>query len=87
MKGTLESNSTSMIEPGDSAIAITPNNTQNLEHPTRGIYVGVTGNLRVLTIDNYDITFVNIAAGIIHPIRVLRVYSTGTTATDIVGVW
>jgi hypothetical protein len=30
------------------------------------------------------ITLKNLAAGVWHPMRVKRVYSTGTTATDIV---
>lgn len=87
MKGTMEGNTFSRIEPADGAVAITPDDNLNLEHTTRGIYVGSTGDLRVLTIDEYDVTFVALVAGIIHPIRVLRVFATGTTADDIVGVW
>ena len=49
----------------------------------RGLYVGVTGNVKIRTPANVDITFVALAAGVIHPIEVRRVFSTGTTATDL----
>ena len=30
---------------------------------------------------------VALAAGVIHPLQVVRVYASGTTATDIVGLY
>ena len=51
------------------------------------LYVGNTGNLRVLTTSGADLTFVGIPAGSFVPVQVKRVFSTNTTATDIVALW
>ena len=66
--------------------AITPHDTNDLSETTRAIYVGVSGDVKINTADGDTITFVGLAAGIIHPIRASRVYSTGTDATDILGL-
>lgn len=72
--------------PAGNAFDITPHNSNDLTIKTRGLYVGVTGNVKV-DIGGTAITFVGLAAGVIHPLRVTRVYATGTTATNIVGVY
>jgi hypothetical protein len=51
------------------------------------LYVGNTGNLRVLTSGGADLTFVGIPAGSFVPVQVKRVFATDTTATDIVALW
>jgi len=66
---------------------VTPHDTNNLTHVTRGIYVGTTGNVRLLSDDGLDVVFHNLAAGVIHPLSAVRVFATNTTATDIVAVW
>ena len=70
-----------------SSDLITPNDSADLATSTRGIYVGVSGDLKVDLVEAGTVTFVGLAAGIIHPIRAQRVYSTDTTATSIVGVY
>jgi hypothetical protein len=66
--------------------AIVPDDDDFLPNVTRGLYVGTAGDVRVLgELDTVAVTLPNLAAGIWHPMRVLRVYATGTTATDIVG--
>jgi len=77
---------------GEGAVAVTTSDTVNISFPsgihrTKGIYVGVTGNLRVLMVDGTTVTFVGIAAGVIHPIAAVRVYSTSTTASSILAVY
>jgi len=69
------------------AYAITPSNTVDLAVPTRGIYVGVSGDLKVDMVGVGTVTFKDLAAGVIHPISVSRVYAAGTDATDIIGVY
>ena len=76
-----------MIDPIESGFEITPSNTEDLERVTRGIYVGVSGDLKVDLASGDTITFVGINGGQIHPIRVRRVYATGTDATDLIGVY
>ena len=75
------------MSPASSAFAITPSNTEDLVRVTRGIYVGVTGNVKVDMFSGDTVTFLGMSAGVIHPIRAKRVYATGTTATSIVGVY
>ena len=75
------------IVPINSAFAITPDDDVDLIYITRGIYVGVSGDLKVDVKSGDTVTFVGLAAGMIHPIRVKRVYENGTDATSIVGVY
>jgi len=69
------------------AISITPNDSADLDVITRGMYVGVSGDLAVHMADGSIATFVGLAAGVIHPLSVVRVLATGTTATDIIGLY
>jgi hypothetical protein len=73
--------------PAGHAFEVTVHDTNQLPFSTRGIYVGVSGDLKVETTGGETVTFVGLAAGIIHPIRVVQVYNTGTSATDIIGVY
>ena len=50
------------------------------------LYVGVAGNLRVTTSAGNDVTFVGVQVGF-FPVNVIKVWATGTTATDIVALW
>lgn len=70
-----------------SAFAITPNDGADLATNTRGIYVGGTGNLAVILEDDTSVvTFMAVPVGSLLPIRVKRVNSTGTTATNLIGL-
>jgi hypothetical protein len=71
--------------PGD-AEAVTPSDTANLSAPSV-IYVGGTGNVRVLTAQGTDVTFSGMPAGAVVPVQVIRVYATNTTATLLVRVF
>jgi hypothetical protein len=73
--------------PITHAFAVTPHDTNELTNQTRGIYVGVSGDVKVTTIDGDAVTFVGLASGVIHPIMAKIIWSTGTTATSIVGVY
>lgn len=69
----------------DEAVSITPDDDAEFE-PTRGIYVGVTGDLAVKMVNGQTATFAGLAAGVIHPLAVVKVLSTGTTAGSIIGL-
>jgi len=77
----------SLIDPGDDGTEITPSDTEDLAVVTRGLFVGAIGDVKVDMASGSTITFVSVVPGIVHPLRVRRVYATGTDATDIVGVW
>ena len=70
--------------PGTEFVEITPATT-NLSRKIRGIYVGVTGDVKITDWHDGVTTFVGLMAGVIHPICAKRVWSVGTDATDIVG--
>lgn len=73
---------------GQDAFVITPDDEEDLPYVTRGIYVGVAGDLAVTLVgDSAPVTFANLAAGVIHPLRVKQVHETGTDAENIVGVY
>jgi hypothetical protein len=75
-------------DPGVSFAEITPSDSVDLEQPARALYIGSTGNLRVIGVnDDNAVTFTSVPAGIFVPLVVRRVLSSGTTATNIVGIW
>lgn len=53
---------------------------------TRGLYIGVAGNLAVRMADGMSASFANVPVGV-FPIQVDQVLSTGTLATDIVALY
>jgi hypothetical protein len=74
--------------PAISAFAVTPSDTDELAKVTRGLYVGVAGDVvAVLIGDSASVTFKALAAGVVHPLRVRKVLSTGTTATNLLGMF
>jgi hypothetical protein len=75
------------IAPAEKLVSVTPSDTVNTTLPLRAIYVGVTGNVKILDMAGSTITLVGLAAGIFHPVCAMRVFSTDTTATSIVGVY
>ncbi len=75
-------------DPANGAATITPNNSTDLPIYTRGIYVGVGGHITVdLTDTGTNIQFLSVPQGTILPVQAKRVYSTGTTATNLVALF
>lgn len=73
-----------VASPVTGAFAITPNDATDLAEPTLSLYIGTAGTLKVTMLDGSVVTYPALAAGR-HPLRVSRVWATGTTATGIVG--
>jgi len=73
-------------EPARGAIAITPSDSTDLSVIVRGLFIGGTGNLTV-NMSGGSVTFYNVQQGTVLPIRVTRVFATGTTATNILGLY
>ena len=76
------------------AAAITPSDTVNIPSVSGGtntegciLYVGGTGVIKVLTIGGDEVFFHGVPAGTTLQVRVLRVFATGTTATNLVALW
>jgi hypothetical protein len=83
-----EFESTDLDDPANSAEVVTPSDVTALTKPSRALYVGVTGNVSVeMHGTGTAIVFTAVPAGSILPIRVTRVNSTGTSATNIVSLY
>lgn len=77
------------------AVAVTPSDTTLIPNPggpdrnNAGcvLYVGTGGDVKVTTASGDETTFVNIQDGTFVPVQVTQVFSTGTTADNIVALW
>lgn len=88
MAATDVSGGDNMIYPANSAEVVTPHDTTTLAKVSRALYVGVGGDV---TVQMYGtgtaILFKNVPTGTLLPIRITRVNSTGTTATNMVAIY
>jgi len=78
--------SSSPMNPAAEATEVTPADV-DLEQYTRGIYIGGAGDLAVVMADKENtVTFKNLVAGSLLPIRVSQI-KAATTATFIVALY
>lgn len=75
-----------IIEPYTGAAAVTPHDTNTLT-TTRGLYVGVSGDVAVVTDDRATSVVFKAAPVGVLPVAVNQVLSTGTTATNILALY
>lgn len=73
-------------DPAEGAQEIVPSDSIDLTIPSRALWVGASGNLRVTMLGGQTVTFLNLSVGW-HPIRATRIFATLTTASSIVVVW
>lgn len=73
--------------PAQYAAGVTPSDSTDLAMTTRGLYVGAAGDVKITLAGGDTVTLSGLASGVVHPLRVTRVWSTDTTATGIVAVW
>lgn len=73
--------------PAVLATAVTPSDSADLGFKTRGLYIGVGGDVNVDMTNGDTVLFKGASAGSILPISVRRVRSTSTTATNIVALY
>jgi hypothetical protein len=77
-----------ITRPGAYTRAVTPSDTVNLPGGlTRGLNLGVSGDVKVTFSDGSTDTLVGLAAGVPQPYQVLRVWATGTTAASISAIY
>jgi hypothetical protein len=72
--------------PYTKAVAVTPNDSTDLADVASALYIGGAGAVKVTTAGGTDVTLSGALVGTILPVRVTRVWSTGTTATNIVAL-
>lgn len=77
-----------MDDPFMDAEQITPSDTVELENYTRGVWIGVGGDVvMILAASGTAVTFKNIPSGTMIPMVIRQIKLTGTTAQNIVGMW
>jgi hypothetical protein len=69
-----------------ACFAVTPDNTTKFARRVRALYVGGTGNITLLDAEGTVCLFTAVPAGTILPVECVRVNSTGTTATLLIGL-
>lgn len=67
--------------PAFKAYSVTPNDTTDLPNgDARALYVGVTGDICVITSGGTEVIFKAVPVGTVLPVRIARVKATGTAA-------
>ncbi len=77
----------SLSLPCRNAAAVTPSDSTDLTDVTKYVWVGSTGNMVVVTAGGQTVTITGIPNGTLLPIRVSRIKSTSTTASNILALW
>ncbi len=70
--------------PAADAQVIVPSDTVN-QGPFRALYVGVTGNITLVTLGGNTVLFKSVPVGILQ-VGCIRVNASATAATDMVGL-
>ena len=87
-KDKFEVYTSNLDSPASNAVAATPSDSVDFPFASRGLYIGGSGDVRVdMQHGAAPVTFLGVMAVSILPIRVSRVYATGTTATGIVALY
>lgn len=85
MSDPFEKHSAQLDSPARRAMEVTPDDDNDMALSARALYIGVSGDIKVTTVDGDDATFVGHPAGYM-PVRVKRVWETGTDATNIIAL-
>lgn len=86
---TFSAQSAGLDSPMSHAALVTPDDANDLAVVTRGISFGTAGALKIVTAGGETVVIPNgaLAAGVIHRLRVTRIYATGTAAANIVAYY
>lgn len=76
----------SVTAPARRAFEIVPHDTQALPFVTKGLMIGMAGDIVLRALDSDSDVTISAVAGQLLPIRVSHVRATGTTADRLVGL-
>lgn len=82
--------SATQLSISDNIFSVSPKNYVIYEGDYEGgcvLYVGVGGNVRVVTVGGDDVTFQNLNNGQFVPVHIREVYDTGTTSLGLIAMW
>lgn len=70
-----------------TASAVTPSDTVPFSTPTAALYIGVSGDVKILLAnDSAAVVFKAVPVGPLY-VQALQVFATGTTATNILALY
>jgi hypothetical protein len=72
-------------DPAKDATVVVPSDSVN-QGPFRALYVGVTGDVTLVTLGGTTVLFKAVPVGVL-PVGFSRVNSTNTTATTMLGLY
>lgn len=76
----------SMLEPSGDAVALTKSDTDDLREISRAIWVGGAGDITVIMSSGSSVLISSVPAGTLLPIRIRKLMSTGTSASNVVAL-
>jgi len=76
-----------LVSPPSGAVAVTPSDSVDLAKPIRGFMVTVAGTLKATFADGTVTTLPGLVPGAMYGALITRVWSIGTSATGIVGLY
>lgn len=86
MSDPFESLTPGLESPATGAAQISPSDVTDLATVSRALHAADSGSVQVTMLDGNVVTL-TIAAGSILPVRVTRIWATGTTATGLVALF
>jgi len=78
--------SSGLDSPATRHFTVTPADGSDLANIPRALFIGGAGDVAIRDGAGTDVTY-TVPAGVLLPIRAVRVLATGTTATGIVGLY
>jgi hypothetical protein len=84
---TSDNTSVAYSDPARHAVAVTPDDSNDLANNARALWIGGAGNVALDFVGSgTNVVIVGVPAGTLLPFEIKRVRSTGTTATNIVAL-
>ena len=77
------------MDPGEHLAIVTYDDSNDLAHVTRMLVWAAAGAVKVTTVGGETVTIPSMGAGTMLPLRVTRIWSTGTgvAAGNLLAVW
>lgn len=76
--------------PAKNAIVVVPSDVADQGTSYKALYIGGSGDVKCETVGSTAgsfVTFTGLVAGSILPVRIRKIYATGTTATNMIGLY
>ncbi len=73
--------------PCAHAATVTPSDSVAFTENARALYVGVAGDVTLVTLGGETVLFKAVPAGTLLPVRCTRVNNTATTAANMLSLW